>query len=75
MPKVMTSASESSSLPKSLAGVGQARDAAIEGVKWNGKQDGDRRPVQMHMRLAASVDGRDGLGHGEVAGPKAPGGE
>src|ERR1700722_1837093 len=56
-------------------GIGHARDAAIKRVKGNSKKNGDRRPVQVHVRLAAAIQCRNGLRDGEVAGSEAAGGE
>ena len=55
-------------LAEVAAGVGHARDAAVERVEGNGENDGDGRPVQVRVRVAGVGEGRHGLGDGKEAG-------
>jgi len=55
-------------LAKLATGIGHPRDAAIQSIKGNGKDDGDRGPIQMGRRIANVHDGLDGLRNGIVPG-------
>ncbi len=47
--------------------VGHARDAPVKRIKRDGKENGDRGPVKVHLGIVVR-DGVDGLRDGEVAG-------
>ena len=52
---------------KIAAGIGQARNASVQSVKWDGKQDGDGRQIEMRLRIAGS--GLDRLRNRKEPGP------